>query len=309
MPALWASARRRALDSDLTIAQRIRAIRTLAAAPLQVSRPTVEQLLDSRPTPELAAALFETLARFDEPEVASLILSRWKTLSPGDRSPAIKVLISQSQRVSMLLDALEGERVEPAALDQGHRVLLIQHPDQEIRRRALKFFKQRPGERDEAVRRYQKVLDLEGEARRGRAVFDRECSQCHRPQPGGQVGPDLQVGVQGHTRPQLIQAILDPSAEILGMFQNYIVTTRDGRVYGGVLAAETPGALTLRSGPGEQKTILRARIAEIRASEVSLMPDGLEENISIQEMSDLIAFIQAGYLLSSNPSGLEMTAE
>ncbi len=309
MPALWALAERQALDSALAITQRVQAIRTLAAAPLQVSRPTVERLLDSHPAPELRTALFRTLARFDEPEVADLILSRWKTLSPGDRSIAIEVLLAHGQRVSLLLDALDGGEVEPAALEQGHRVILIQHPDQEIRRRALKFFKRTPGERDEVVRRYQKVLELDGEAKPGQAVFERECSQCHRPQPGGQVGPDLQVGVQGHTRPQLIQAILDPSAEILGMFQNYIVSTRDGRVYGGVLAAETPGALTLRSGPGEQQTILRARIVEIRASEVSLMPDGLEDNISIQEMTDLIAFIQAGYLLSSNPSELKKTAE
>ena len=116
---------------------------------------------------------------------------------------------------------------------------------------------------------------------------------------GGAVGPDLQVGVQGHTRSELIQAILHPNAKILGMFQNYIVTTRDGRVYGGVLASETPGSLTLRSGPGEQETILRARIAEIRASEVSLMPEGLEESISIEQMADLIAFIQAGDLLEA----------
>ena len=88
------------------------------------------------------------------------------------------------------------------------------------------------------------------------------------------MGPDLRVGVQGHTREELLQAILNPNAQILGLFQNYIVTTREGLVYGGVLAAEGPGSLTLRSGPGEEETILRARIAEIRASQVSLMPEG-----------------------------------
>ena len=98
------------------------------------------------------------------------------------------------------------------------------------------------------------------------------------------MGPDLRVGVQGHTREELLQAILNPNAQILGLFQNNIVTTREGLVYGGVLAAEGPGSLTLRSGPGEEETILRARISEIRASQVSLMPEGLEENIDPQEM-------------------------
>jgi hypothetical protein len=55
--------------------------------------------------------------------------------------------------------------------------------------------------------------------------------------------------------------------------------------------------MTLRSGPGEEETILRGRISEIRASDVSLMPEGFEDNLSRQDIADVIAFMQAGYLI------------
>ena len=231
-------------------------------------------------------------------EIGDLILSRWSTLSPRERRPALHALIAHRGRASRLLDALERGTVETAALEQDHRVLLAQHPDEAIRNRALTWFQpDSPDERDRVVQHYQRALELAADSERGEQVFERECARCHQPQEGDAVGPDLRVGVQGHTREELLQAILNPNAQILGLFQNYIVTTREDLVYGGVLAAEGPGSLTLRSGPGEEETILRARISEIRASEVSLMPEGLEENIDLQEMADLIAYIQAGDLL------------
>ena len=114
---------------------------------------------------------------------------------------------------------------------------------------------------------------------------------------GIRVGPALQGAVQGHTREQLLFDILNPSGTILSLYRSYIVTTNDGGVFGGIIATETPGTLTLRSGPSEEETILRGRITEVRASDVSLMPEGFEDNLSRQEIADIISFMQAGYLI------------
>ena len=189
MPSLWAAASREALDQGLSTQRRIQAIRTLEAVPFKSFEAVYTKLLDTQPDPELRTILFRTLASFDDPRTTQLVLSRWKTLSPRERKAALGALLGHGQRVTEILDALEGGQMEPAALELGHRVLLIQHPDEKIRRRALALFKQMPGERDEVVRRYQKVLGLKGEATRGEAVFERECAQCHRPQLGGQSDP------------------------------------------------------------------------------------------------------------------------
>jgi putative heme-binding domain-containing protein len=73
-----------------------------------------------------------------------------------------------------------------------------------------------------------------------------------------------------------------------------MVTLRDGRMYDGVLAAETPGAITLRGGAEEDVVLLRSGIAEIRASSISLMPEDLEKAPSKQTLADVVAYLRGG---------------
>ena len=68
---------------------------------------------------------------------------------------------------------------------------------------------------------------------------------------------------------------------------------QNGRTYSGIIAAETATSLTLRRGEGAQDTILRAQIAEMTSTGLSLMPEGFEKTISKPEMADLIAFLRA----------------
>jgi putative heme-binding domain-containing protein len=63
-------------------------------------------------------------------------------------------------------------------------------------------------------------------------------------------------------------------------------------VFTGVLAAETGNSVTLAEPDGKQRVILRADLEELLSTGKSLMPDGLEKDISRQEMADLIAFIR-----------------
>jgi putative heme-binding domain-containing protein len=108
------------------------------------------------------------------------------------------------------------------------------------------------------------------------------------------VGPDLS-GVNNKTKEELLLSILDPSAAIDPRFVNYMVTAKDGRIYDGVIASETPAAITLRGGSEEgDQTILRRNVVEIRASAISLMPEELEKSIDKQSMADLIAYLRAG---------------
>jgi putative heme-binding domain-containing protein len=93
-----------------------------------------------------------------------------------------------------------------------------------------------------------------------------------------------------------LQSILDPSRTIELQFTNYIILTKQGRIHDGLIVAETPGTLTLRREDADDETILRSNIAEIRTSNVSLMPDGLEKDISKDGMADLIAFLQGANL-------------
>ena len=102
--------------------------------------------------------------------------------------------------------------------------------------------------------------------------------------------------MSSRTREQLLEDILNPSRSIQPRFTNYLIVMRDGRMIDGLIAGETPATLAVRRAEGEDEVLLRSSIAEIRASSLSLMPDGLEAGMSRQELADLIAFLQGANL-------------
>src|SRR5213075_2846587 len=89
-------------------------------------------------------------------------------------------------------------------------------------------------------------------------------------------------------------AILDPNAAVEPRFVAYNIETKDGRSLAGVVNAETATTLTLVQSGGTSEKILRGDISQIRASGLSLMPEGLEQNMTPQDLADLISYLNSG---------------
>jgi putative heme-binding domain-containing protein len=137
-------------------------------------------------------------------------------------------------------------------------------------------------------------VTLTGDVGRGKKAFEDHCARCHTPRgESARIGPDLS-GINMKSKQELLESILNPSAAVESRYVNYLVTTKDGRMYDGLLGNETPGAVTLRGGAEEDVTILRKNIAEIRASTISLMPEDLEKSMSKQTVADVIAYLRGG---------------
>jgi putative heme-binding domain-containing protein len=194
--------------------------------------------------------------------------------------------------MKVLLKAIEENKVEKNTLGEEMRARLYEHPEKEVAERARAVFKGSGDDRGAAVANYKDVLKLNGDQARGKPVFEQHCAKCHLPQKGGRIGADLS-GVNNKTKDELLTSILNPSYAIEPRFVNYIVTTNDGRIRNGVLANETPGAITLRGLDGDT-TILRKNIKEMKASQMSLMPGAFEMLIDKQGIADLIAYLRAG---------------
>jgi len=146
--------------------------------------------------------------------------------------------------------------------------------------------------RAEVLAKYQSVAGMNGDAAKGAAVFAGNCASCHA--FGGQghaVGPDL-GGFRNKSVQDFLVAILDPNAAIEPRFVSYSVETKDGRSLTGIIRAETATSLTLAQGGGVEEKILRGDIAEIKAGNVSLMPEGLEQNMAPSDLADLIAYLR-----------------
>lgn len=136
------------------------------------------------------------------------------------------------------------------------------------------------------------AIRLTGDLARGEKVFVKRCANCHRQgKIGHEVGPNL-ASLTNKTPKTLLTAILDPSAAVEAKYLNYSIVTNEGRVLAGILTAETASSITLLAPEGRRELILRRDFDQLQSTGKSLMPDGVEKEISPQDLADLFAFIR-----------------
>jgi putative membrane-bound dehydrogenase-like protein len=137
----------------------------------------------------------------------------------------------------------------------------------------------------------------DGDVRRGQAVFNgtkAACASCHAiGYLGGKVGPDLTRIGQSRTERDLLESILYPSLSFVRSYEPLSVATADGKVVSGVLRKDADDEVVLAVNATEEARIPRDRIEEIRPGTVSTMPAGLEQQLTPQELADLLAFLKS----------------
>ena len=108
---------------------------------------------------------------------------------------------------------------------------------------------------------------------------------------GGVRAARLTAALGNKTPDALLVDILDPSREVDPRYVQYSVSTVDGQTLTGVIAGETSAAVTLRLPEKGEVTVLRADIDKLVGAGQSLMPDGLEKQLSKAELADLLAYL------------------
>jgi putative heme-binding domain-containing protein len=136
-----------------------------------------------------------------------------------------------------------------------------------------------------------------GDIRRGQIVFHGQkaaCFACHAiGYRGGSVGPDLTRIGSVRTERDLLESIVFPSASLVRSYEPVIIATNDGRTINGLVRKETPEELTLATGVNQEVRIARDDIDAMKPSSVSIMPAGLDQQLTPQELADLVAFLKA----------------
>jgi putative heme-binding domain-containing protein len=106
------------------------------------------------------------------------------------------------------------------------------------------------------------------------------------------VGAEL-AAIRDRGTEAVLLNILDPNREVLPRYLSYYLETQNGRTITGMITAETANAITLRRADGSSETVLRVDIAELRSTGVSYMPEGLEKQIDVTAMADLLAYLNS----------------
>ena len=222
------------------------------------------------------------------------LLDKWSTIGPTVRKTIVEELVRSIPRTKVLLKEIKSGRVPARDIDPATRKFLTGHASSEIASAAKELLKPEPtASRKEVLAKYQPALDVAGEVAKGRELFLKKCSICHKVGDQGHlVAPEI-VSVVNKSPNDLLIAILDPNREAQPNFTQYTVITKAGKVFTGMIAEETGASLTLRRAEGKQDVIRRADIAELVSSGKSLMPEGFEKDLSPEQIRDIIAFVKS----------------
>jgi putative membrane-bound dehydrogenase-like protein len=275
--------------------ERITAVDVLARGWPKEAEAVVPRLLAAREPPEIQAAAVRAVARANRPALAAKVVELWSDLGLATRRDLLAALLESPLLAKELLSALERQAIMPGELDAATREGLLHIADAGLRERASALLARFAApDRSSVLGKYRPALTLQGDIRRGEAVFSRTCENCHQHQGRGyRAGPDLS-GVAGRAPEALLTDILDPNREVAPDFATLTVATRSGQVATGLLAEETATTLKLRRALGVEETLLRSEIEQVRSTGQSLMPEGLEQGLSLQDIADLIAFLREG---------------
>jgi len=137
----------------------------------------------------------------------------------------------------------------------------------------------------------------EGDMRRGQAVFNGDkgaCRSCHAiGYVGGAVGPDLTRIGRVRTERDLLEALLHPSSSFVQSYEPLLIATTDGRVFNGVPRERTAEEIVLAVDAERTVRLATEEIETIAPGEVSIMPAGLDQQLSEREIADLVAFLKS----------------
>ncbi|MBB75744.1 MAG: hypothetical protein CMJ75_14660 [Planctomycetaceae bacterium] len=283
-----------AVDNTQPFEHRVEAIRSLRLAPFTDTRELLERCFDLQQPDRIQAAVIETLGAYREPAVASVLLTRWQTLSPALRAAAAETLLSRPSWIAAFLKAVGQERVRRAEVDPARIALLQKHPDPLLSRKATELFgAAQPGRRLQIVEAFQPALQRQGDPARGQQVFKKVCSACHRLEGvGTALGADLR-GIRNRGLAAILLNILDPNREVKPKYLAYVVTTLDARVITGMIESESANSLLLRRPDGVRVEVPRAEIDQMSSTGLSFMPEGLEKELDLAKMADLLAYLDS----------------
>ena len=293
---------RRVLGSALAVATdpaqpvqaRLDAIQLSGLLPWEETREPLSQLLGGGEPEAIQHEVVTAWGRISDPGITPFVVALFPRLTPAIRTAAMEALFVRRDRHGQILDAVERGDLNPGDLTaiQIQRLCLSKEAGEADR--ALRLLSpNRENDRSKVIRDFRPALSMEGEAGRGRTLFRAACAVCHRAEEfGNEVGP-IPATFQNRGREWTLVNILDPNREVNPEFAAYTVTRKDGSSIIGLVSSENATSLTVTRADGRKETVLRSEIADLAASRLSLMPEGLEAALDHQGMADLLAYLDS----------------
>lgn len=283
-----------AFNSQAAVAARVQAIETLQLSKDETDSQSLLKLLETTTPQRIQSVAMSTLATNQFQLLTEHLIENWNRLSPTLRLEAEETLFGRSTGRDAVLTALEEGDIKLAEVSSIRLQTLQKSKDAKLKARVEALLKSsnRPT-RLAVIEKYREALNLSGNAGLGRKVFLKNCSTCHRLNgEGTEIGPNLAT-IQNRGPETILLNLLDPNREVNPKYVNYLVLLESGKTHTGMIADETATSVTLLRAEKKTDTILRSDIEQMVSSGMSIMPEGLEKEITVPMLADLIAYLMS----------------
>jgi putative heme-binding domain-containing protein len=292
----------KANDSDAVMSERIGFVCALPPATQGVDETVLATIANGLISDDDATASVSTAALshvrlpFD---TAAALIQRLEMVSPVNLQPVMQAILHvDDAKIDAALLAKFSTLPSAKSVPQSAIMNAISNRSPSVRRSwttALETLNAPPADVSLVVEDWLAKLP-DGDAARGHKVFrgsKAACVQCHQVgYVGGKIGPELTRIGKSRTRRDLVEAILYPSARLEQSYRSTRVLLTDGRVLNGMLANRSDSTLELICGVDQRCFVSMDDVETIEPSDVSIMPAGLEQTLTLQQFADLIAFLE-----------------
>ena len=300
-PAAMADALKLAANPEGEAIKRIEVISALGEIHRAEVVPVMLALLAAPdPKPEslpILKAAIGALSQYEDPTIAQSLVGNWKQLSAELKPSVLALLVSRVQGSLAALAAVQSGGISKAEFTPDLLTRLRSHADSALAKQVESLFVKPPAVPRESFKpRIDQIRSLlatnPGDAYKGEPLYMSRCGVCHTLFfKGGKIGPDLTAYQRDDLGTMLI-SIVDPNAEIREGFENYVITTKDGRALSGFLAERDANTVVLRGFDGIDIRLAQKDITEMKPSGVSLMPEGMTDGLTDDEIRHLFAYLR-----------------
>jgi putative membrane-bound dehydrogenase-like protein len=250
----------------------------------------IESALTGKESAKVAAALGASTDRNVVRLLADIVADARRDLPV--RQAAVTALTHSKQGSSLLIGMARGKRL-PADVTPLAASLLHNASQRDIRDEAAQVFPAPVGKGSEKLPSVKRLVSMKGNAAHGKEVFvSATCVTCHLINgQGTSYGPELsEIGAK-LPKETLYTSILYPSAGISMGFEGWIISTKDGDDLDGMIASETADEIVLRRAGGINTAIKKSEIKEKRPMKISIMPENLQQQMTPQDLVDLVEYL------------------
>ena len=282
---------------------KLEAIHAFGERPRPEALPGLVNLAMNQSRYEVQKAALGALSSYDDPVVASGLTLNWIALPKELQPVVLSLLVSRPAWSRVVLLAVEAALIKKEDFSEDIITRLRGHDDKELSAKIDALFpKTKPVARESFKPRIDAIRTIltnaPGDAYKGEPLFMNRCGACHTLFfKGGKIGPNLTTYQRDDLGTMLI-SIVDPNAEVREGFAYYLITTKDGRSLSGFLADRDANTVVLRGLDGIDLSLAQKDIAEMKPAGRSLMPEGILDGLSEDELRHLFAYLRQSQPIS-----------